>query len=60
MTVSVDSCLLWRKSSYSAGNGGCVEVAWSGDVLVRDSKQIGGPPLRLPVGQWRRFLAAVG
>ncbi|WP_308206499.1 DUF397 domain-containing protein [Actinomadura luteofluorescens] len=40
---------VWRKSSYSGGTGGeCVELAVvSGRVLVRDSKDSGGPLLRL-------------
>ncbi|WP_339156638.1 DUF397 domain-containing protein [Actinomadura luteofluorescens] len=40
---------MWRKSSYSGGTGGeCVELAVvSGRVLVRDSKDSGGPLLRL-------------
>ncbi|MEU8309387.1 DUF397 domain-containing protein [Actinomadura sp. NPDC048955] len=39
----------WRKSSYSGGTGGeCVELAAvSGRVLVRDSKDSGGPLLGL-------------
>lgn len=45
----------WRKSSYSAGNGGdCVEVAYTG--AVRDSKNPTGPALRVNLGQ---LLAAV-
>jgi hypothetical protein len=33
------SPLVWRKSSYSSGNGQCVEVAFRGDrTAVRDSK----------------------
>lgn len=37
------------KSSYSSGNGECVEVARNvpGTVAVRDSKQPGGPVLRV-------------
>ncbi|GGN43096.1 hypothetical protein GCM10012285_24090 [Streptomyces kronopolitis] len=40
----------WRKSSYSNGEGACVEVAQLGDelVLVRDSKVADGPVLRFP------------
>lgn len=31
--------LAWRKSTYSSGNGQCVEVAWhDGRPAVRDSK----------------------
>jgi hypothetical protein len=33
------STLAWRKSSYSSGNGQCVEIAFhDGRVAVRDSK----------------------
>ncbi|MEU4820428.1 DUF397 domain-containing protein [Actinomadura citrea] len=39
----------WRKSSYSASNGGnCVELAGAADgVAVRDSKDPDGPVLLL-------------
>jgi hypothetical protein len=48
MTTNPGS-LRWRKSSYSAGNGGeCVEVAHTLDAL-RDSKNIAGPVLSVPV-----------
>ena len=51
----------WRKSSYS-GNGGadCVEVgapAEADRVLVRDTKDRGGPVLRFSPAAWRRFAA---
>lgn len=43
----------WRKSSYSGGNNGeCIELAHTGDAM-RDSKNPGGPTLRVP------FLALV-
>jgi hypothetical protein len=33
------SPLVWRKSSYSSGNGQCVEIAFcDGRTAVRDSK----------------------
>lgn len=69
--------IVWRTSSYSATNGGCVEVGWrtssySGNgsacvevatapdrVLVRDSKDPGGPVLAVTPAAWRTFLATV-
>jgi Domain of unknown function (DUF397) len=49
----------WRKSSWSAANG-CVEVAFvDGGVLVRDSKDPGGPVLRFTTHEWQVFLLGV-
>ena len=47
----------WRKSSYSASNGGeCVEVgSHHGRVLVRDTKDQEGPVLQVSPAAWRRF-----
>jgi hypothetical protein len=48
---------VWRTSSYSAGNGDCVEMATRPDtVLVRDSKHRDGPALTIPTPAWRAFL----
>ncbi|HEY3894199.1 MAG TPA: DUF397 domain-containing protein [Pseudonocardiaceae bacterium] len=48
----------WRTSSYSGGNGACVQVAPApGAVLVRDSKDPGGPALTVPTPAWRAFLS---
>jgi hypothetical protein len=50
---------IWRKASYSSGNGGaCVEVARNlpGVVAVRDSKDPAGPALTFTPDQWRAFL----
>ena len=46
---------MWRKSSYSGGNGGdCVEVAYQsrGVVVVRDSKDPGGGTLVVSPRAW--------
>jgi hypothetical protein len=51
---------VWRKSTYSSGNGGnCVEVTrgLSGVVAVRDSKDQDGPPLAFPPATWATFIA---
>jgi hypothetical protein len=47
----------WRKSSYSGGEGNCVEVAElpDGTRLVRDTKDRNGPVLRFSAAAWRRF-----
>ena len=53
----------WRKSSHSDNGGGeCVEVgvrAEADRVLVRDTKDRGGPVLRFSPAAWRRFAAQV-
>jgi hypothetical protein len=59
---------VWRKSSFSSGNGGaCVEVAIvpgatedSGSlVALRDSKNPAGAALLFTPGEWREFTRAV-
>jgi hypothetical protein len=53
---------LWRKSSYSTGNGGqCVETGHvPGAVLVRDTKENGhGPVLRITPADWTRLVKSV-
>ncbi|MDQ6740289.1 MAG: DUF397 domain-containing protein [Actinomycetota bacterium] len=50
----------WRKSSFSAYNGNCVEIAdlGVGAVGVRDSKAgLHGPALRFSRADWAAFLA---
>jgi hypothetical protein len=50
----------WRKSSYSASGGACVEVATTpSGVLVRDSKNPDGPVLPIANAPWRRLLVTV-
>lgn len=51
----------WRRSSRSASNGGqCVELAATEHaVLVRDSKDPGGPALAFGTAAFQRFLTAI-
>ncbi|MEU9141824.1 DUF397 domain-containing protein [Streptomyces sp. NPDC048404] len=51
----------WRKSSYSTADGpDCVEAAAVPDrILVRDSKNPGGPRLTLDPAAWAAFLPSV-
>ena len=49
----------WRKSSWSAYNGNCVEVGSldGGLVAVRDTKEAGcGPVLVFDEASWRSFI----
>ncbi|WP_328926693.1 DUF397 domain-containing protein [Streptomyces sp. NBC_00190] len=53
---------VWRKSSYSNGDGGnCVEVADGlvGIVPVRDSKRPNGPAVIVAAGAWGPFVRAL-
>ena len=51
----------WRKSSYSAANGNCVEVAQlvNGRIGVRDSKNVAMPALGFAPAEWRTFVGHV-
>ncbi|WP_437038113.1 DUF397 domain-containing protein [Streptomyces sp. enrichment culture] len=52
----------WRKSSYSAGDGGdCLEVAAGIPTVVpvRDSKNPAGPTLRFQAEAWSVFVDGV-
>lgn len=53
---------VWRKSTYSNGDGGsCVEVSdgFADVVPVRDSKDPTGPALLIPATGWSAFIAAL-
>lgn len=54
----------FRKSSRSDNSGSCVEVADGlasihGVVLVRDSKDVGGPVLAVDGNSWKHFVARI-
>ncbi|NJQ00499.1 DUF397 domain-containing protein [Streptomyces zingiberis] len=53
---------VWRRSTYSSGNGGeCVEVAQGNTevVPVRDSKNPHAPALTFRSGAWAMFVTGV-
>ncbi|MGW4892469.1 DUF397 domain-containing protein [Kitasatospora sp. NPDC004240] len=51
----------WRKSSYSNGQGECVEVADGvpGVLPVRDSKDPEGPTLLFTADAWAAFVVGI-
>jgi hypothetical protein len=51
----------WTKSSYSGGNGACVEVKspTTDAIAVRDSKNPCGPAIRFSPEAWCGFVAWV-
>lgn len=53
--------LIWVKSSLSASQDSCVEVAQlsDGSRAVRDSKDPDGPVLRFTAGEWKAFLDGI-
>jgi hypothetical protein len=53
--------LTWFTSSYSSGNGQCVECARTqdGGMAVRDSKQPTSDVVTFPREAWQSFLAAI-
>ena len=53
----MDDGLQWFKSSFSSGNGQCVECARlpGGGIAVRDSRQPDGVILRVNDDHWRAF-----
>ncbi|MFJ5266322.1 DUF397 domain-containing protein [Streptomyces sp. NPDC088387] len=51
----------WIKSSYSQGNGACVEIKSPvlSAMAVRDSKVPSGPTLAFPADAWNAFVSSV-
>lgn len=58
MSASELDGIVWRTSSYSGGNGECVEVGWArtAGMAVRDSKDPNGGILTFDQADWRAFL----
>ncbi|MER7662665.1 MULTISPECIES: DUF397 domain-containing protein [unclassified Streptomyces] len=52
----------WTKSSYSTGNGACVEVKSPVEqaIAVRDSKVPAGPSISFVPESWNAFVNEVG
>ncbi|MFJ8850411.1 DUF397 domain-containing protein [Streptomyces sp. NPDC102437] len=62
LTVQYDPTqLTWHKSSYSSGNGQCLEIGdgVQGVAPVRDSKNAQGPLLSFRTDSWSTFVTAV-
>ncbi|MEU3191303.1 DUF397 domain-containing protein [Streptomyces sp. NPDC006992] len=62
MPIQQGTTHAWTKSSYSTGNGACVEVKSPSvrTVAVRDSKEPQGPALSFLPEAWDAFVARVG
>ncbi|WP_320779074.1 DUF397 domain-containing protein [Streptomyces sp. CRN 30] len=60
MAIKQGATHMWIKSSYSQGNGACVEVTSpvSWQLAVRDSKVPDGPTLAFPADAWNSFVAS--
>ncbi|MGK5630162.1 DUF397 domain-containing protein [Streptomyces sp. URMC 123] len=61
MAIQQGATDTWTKSSYSAGNGACVEVKSpvATTVAVRDSKDPQGPALAFRPESWTEFVREV-
>ncbi|UNO41459.1 DUF397 domain-containing protein [Streptomyces sp. MST-110588] len=61
MAIQPNSAFSWTKSSYSGGNGACVEIAvpTATAIAVRDSKDPEGPRLTFDASSWSTFVAKV-
>ncbi|KAA6221289.1 DUF397 domain-containing protein [Streptomyces albofaciens JCM 4342] len=61
MAIQPNSAFSWTKSSYSGGNGACVEIAVpaAAAIAVRDSKDPDGPRLTFDTSAWSTFVTGV-
>ncbi|MFD8665756.1 DUF397 domain-containing protein [Streptomyces microflavus] len=61
MAILQGATEMWTKSSYSGGNGACVEVKSpvTLSIAVRDSKAPEGPSLTFVPGAWNAFVRDV-
>jgi hypothetical protein len=57
----MDDNLTWFKSTFSSGNGQCIECAHlpNSGVAVRDTKNRSGAILRFTKDEWKAFLEGV-
>ncbi|GGO47479.1 MULTISPECIES: DUF397 domain-containing protein [Streptomyces] len=61
MAIQQGASHAWTKSSYSTGNGACVEVKSpvTHAISVRDSKITDGPVIAFPAESWNVFVTEV-
>lgn len=61
MAIQQGASHAWTKSSYSTGNGACVEVKSpvTHAISVRDSKVTDGAVIAFPADSWNVFVAEV-
>jgi len=60
MSSSETHTVIWHASSYSTGNGNCVEVANAPEnIQVRDTKDRPGGTLIVSLPQWDAFITKV-
>ncbi|MGW2523329.1 DUF397 domain-containing protein [Streptomyces sp. NPDC001617] len=61
MAIRQGTADTWVKSSYSTGNGACVEIKSPvvAAMAVRDSKVTEGPTLAFPAEAWNDFVTSI-
>ncbi|MFC7306231.1 DUF397 domain-containing protein [Streptomyces monticola] len=62
MAIQQGATDTWIKSSYSTGNGACVEIKspMMHAIDVRDSKVPSGPSIAFTSDSWSAFVGQVG